>query len=197
METTTISSGDVYLFAADNRKGTLAAKLHAPGPFLECFAKSTYFDYWANQKPQAGDSISLEQMSSQISLGYFDIIQVSGEGKIQVSGTIGFFIPNDVNKRVIAENLRKRFGAGTILVKPGIMSPPDGNIIYLSWVKSKHSQQNPEFVRQLVSECATQFALLDTLDDDARAKIYEDVRRKTPNNDLERLRKNAHIHCNS
>lgn len=190
---TTVRKGDVYLFAADNRKGTLIAKLHAPGPFLECFAKNIVFEYWANQEPQRNESISLDYKP----IGYSDIIQVQGESKTVEPAIIGVFIPWNVSKSEVAEDLRSRFGSGTILVKPDIMTPPDSNMHYLSWVKAKHRSQDPEFVAELIRECASEFALRKPLSDDARAQIYAEVRQKVQTLHDERLRRHAKIPCNS
>jgi hypothetical protein len=151
--------------------------------------------FWNFAKRYAGEYADVpnrpfdaKEIVTQFDIDYDGFIVM--DGSPGVKGIKGEPMPH-------GDFLRKRHGAGTTLIKPGIMSPPDANIRFLSWIKAKHRQHNAEFVRTLVSDCASEFGCRNPLNNEERAKIYTEIKQKTPDKDIERLRKHGRLRCNS
>lgn len=169
--------GDVYIDISESRKHPLTRHMNTNGSVFGCVAKNTRFDYWHARQEGALLQSSLVDESK---LGYYDLQRDSLAGfESSFSGvmdTLGVFIPNMTDKGIVADDLRKRFGPGTILLKPGVMEPPDDNLKYLSWIKAKHRLDGQEFVADLLYACAVEFAKQQPSSGDLRAKIYANKR---------------------
>jgi len=153
-----ICKGDVYTFVPNAELAAAVKRTGMAGPLLECAARNAYLAFWMAKSKEANWAELLE-------LGYWEISGPKGEGKTSGTRTVGYFIPSMINKAEVAEDIRKKFGRTAALLKPNSMRHvPDYKTAYLSHIKAKNRAAKPEFVQDLVNECAETFVKLSGTD---------------------------------
>ena len=66
---------------------------------------------------------------------------------------------------------------------------------FLSWIREKHTGQNPEFVDELIASCANEFASHAHMSEDERADVYKSVRARLEAQYESHIRKLTRVRC--
>ncbi|MCX6716135.1 MAG: hypothetical protein NT077_03930 [Candidatus Taylorbacteria bacterium] len=112
--------GDVYVVISESRVHPVALQMNGDGFVFACRSqKDSFPEDVTPEDPLYNCGLSRELCST---IGYYDVVHNAPHGRTLSlhanSKPIGVFIPRGVSKKKVADDLRRRFGAGTILLKP-------------------------------------------------------------------------------
>ena len=78
---------------------------------------------------------------------------------------------------------------------PCVASPASESERFLDWIRLKHREDSPEYLRRLVVSCAEEFARDKNLTQERRGVSYGRIRRELRLLNDARLRKHAQLPC--
>jgi|GEM_PF-4998728 len=103
--------GDIYL-RVDGQNHPFMKLAGVKGLVLQATKRSTVFGKWGDLQ-----KVDYQLGSSPFDVGYYDIeVGIIQEGSASAPEMVGVFVPRRINKRLVAEDLRKRFGPNTFLL---------------------------------------------------------------------------------